>query len=692
MTKLKFLFFILLFNSHIGLSTKDSLYTAWGNTELHDTLRIAAFQSYIVQHFLYNNPDSAFKLANEYYLFAEERGLTRKMSTAMNIQGIARYFVGDYDESIKYYTRCLEYRESVGDESGVASVLNNIGNVYFDQADYAVALDYFFKSLKIEEKLGNEDGIGSSLNNIGLIYKEQGDFEEALSYYFKSLMLQSKAGNAMGESHALNNIGVIYLNQLKHDEALLYFNKSLKVNAGLENGTTALIKYNIGDILLDKKEYKKAIASFNEALKIQKEIGDIQGESATLNRIGWVKFSQNEQLEAIYYSEKALLLAKEFEGKNEIKKAAKNLYEFYLARQQSKQALEMFTLYIDTKNEIDNEKTSKELIRQSIAYDYEKKAIKDSLENRLLIELNETKLVSEREKKELAEHKNYYLYGGLLIALIMGGFVLSKYQVISKQKVIIERKSKEILYSIQYAKRIQMAILPSSKLITTYFKECFILYMPKDIVAGDFYWMKQRGDNLLFAVADCTGHGVPGAMVSVICNNGLNRAIREYGLLDPGEVLDKTREIVISEFEKSDKNVRDGMDIGFCTLNGNTLRYAGAHIPLWIIRNDELLEFKADKQPIGEYPKKSPYVTRTIQLQQGDMVYLASDGYSDQFGGVRNKKLKTKAFKKLLLDMRNRPMTKQQEMLGYAFNNWKGENEQLDDVCVLGFKYENPSV
>ena len=204
------------------------------------------------------------------------------------------------------------------------------------------------------------------------------------------------------------------------------------------------------------------------------------------------------------------------------------------------------------------------------------------------------------------------------------------------------------------------------------------------MVAGDFYWLEQKDGKILFAAADCTGHGVPGAMVSVVCNNGLNRSVREYGLTDPGKILDKTREIVISEFEKSEDDVQDGMDIALCTLAGNTLQYAGAHNPLWIIRNGEVLETKANKQPIGKYENLLPYTTHTIELQKGDSIYLFSDGYVDQFGGEKEKKFKSVAFKKLLLSIQEKTMEEQREFIDQAFETWRGDLEQIDDVCVIG--------
>ncbi len=250
----------------------------------------------------------------------------------------------------------------------------------------------------------------------------------------------------------------------------------------------------------------------------------------------------------------------------------------------------------------------------------------------------------------------------------------------------LKEKNIEILDSIAYAKRIQSAILPSTNQVQEHLKESFILYKPKDIVAGDFYWLEPVGEKLIFAAADCTGHGVPGAMVSVICNNSLNRSVREYDLDVPGEILDKTRELVINEFEKSEDEVKDGMDIALCSIENTTLQYAGAHNPLWIVRNDEIIEIKADKQPVGKFDNLKPYTTHTIELLKGDVIYLFTDGFYDQFGGKLGKKYKSVKFKKLLLSIQSKSMHEQHDYLEQEFESWKGELEQLDDVCVIGVR------
>ena len=350
-------------------------------------------------------------------------------------------------------------------------------------------------------------------------------------------------------------------------------------------------------------------------------------------------------------------------------------------------------MHIQYKDSLLNATTQSAAITQSLKYESDKQKALDNAENEKRIAVEK-----EKQKKQFIVLVIIIIASILILLLLI--IIYKRLRTTSKQKVIIEQQKQvvdkayikleevhnEITASIDYAKRIQNAILPPARLVKTYFTESFILYKPKDIVAGDFYWMEEVGDTILFAAADCTGHGVPGAMVSVVCHNALNRAVREYNLTEPGEILDKVRSIVVEEFEKSDEDVKDGMDIALCSLNGNRLKYAGAHNPLWIIRNNEIIETKANKEPIGKFQNKTSFTTHSFNLEKDDTIYIFSDGFVDQFGGEKEKKFKPANLRKLLIEVQAEPLLQQCQTINNVFENWKGDLEQVDDVCMIGVR------
>jgi serine phosphatase RsbU (regulator of sigma subunit) len=286
-----------------------------------------------------------------------------------------------------------------------------------------------------------------------------------------------------------------------------------------------------------------------------------------------------------------------------------------------------------------------------------------------------TKLVQTKSTEELVRLKRN-------LEVIISERTLELKKVLIK----VNKQKNEITESIHYAKRIQKAILPTEKLIKDYFDDFFIYYQPKDIVAGDFYWFEKVNNEIIFSVADCTGHGVSGAMVSIVCHNALNRSLCEFQLQEPAIILNKVKELVIETFEKSEEQVLDGMDIALCSLNPETkvLKYAGANNPLYIIRGDELLEIKPDRQPIGKYDVETSFTSHEFQLETGDTIYIFSDGFPDQFGGEKGKKFKYTPFKKLLLEVNKFPMNIRESKLREAYQNWKGKLDQVDDITIIG--------
>jgi len=262
---------------------------------------------------------------------------------------------------------------------------------------------------------------------------------------------------------------------------------------------------------------------------------------------------------------------------------------------------------------------------------------------------------------------------------------------IVEQKEEIEEKNRDITDSINYAKKIQDAMLPSSQDMASLFPDSFIFYHPKDIVSGDFYWLTEKDGKSLIAVADCTGHGVPGAFMSMIGNSLLNEIVNDKGILEPALILDQLKEGVIKALKQKGETgeSQDGMDIAFCTfdLKNNEVEFAGAYNSLYIIRENVMDEVKADRMPIGVYAGTDhKFTNNKVSIQKGDILYFFSDGFTDQSGGPRGKKFMRKRFKELILGIHEMTMPEQLDHLYTTFEEWKGDLEQNDDICMIGIK------
>jgi len=285
----------------------------------------------------------------------------------------------------------------------------------------------------------------------------------------------------------------------------------------------------------------------------------------------------------------------------------------------------------------------------------------------------------------------------VILVVLLGVVVFSRYKTkknlaakLEEKNRIIEEKNKDIVDSINYAKRIQEAILPEPAEFSSLFPESFVLYRPKDIVSGDFYWVGEKNGRIVLAAADCTGHGVPGAFMSMIGNAFLNEIVMEKGVVSPDEILGHLREKIMKALKQGGgSETRDGMDISLISMENGSgkLEYAGANNPLWVVRGKAVEDLKADKQPIGITAGDSlPFRKQSISVQKGDCVYLFTDGYADQFGGKDGKKFKYKPLQELLAGNSALPMNEQKKMLDRTFTEWKGNLEQVDDVLIIGFR------
>lgn len=650
-----------------------------------------------------------------------------------DLKGRAHQFKGWYyqdcsrfKEANAQYYKSLTFLKKAGNEQGIADAYGNIGNSYLDMDEFQKSLDYQQLSLSANEKIiakkpkkealiMAKEGRAYALHNIASIFEQIGLFDQALKYEYKSLDYELERKNMVGAAISYNTLGILHNSLKDKDSAIYYFKKSLEIYKkhkypyGL-----ASVMHNYALMENSDLSNKEQDQMLRKALEIRRSLGDIDGEMRLLLDVGLKRIDQlskdslNEILEVVYPH----ILGGELDHLSE---DYYQLYAYYKSRigdfDSAYSALES---YLDLKEISDVEKHANDLIARDIRFQWESKNLE-----------RENEFAAERlkDQEEINRQQNYIYLSviGLIVVLVSLFFIVQsnrrsrrtnellsqKNKLINDQKEIVEERNRSISDSINYAKRLQTAILPTPEEVNSQLPNSFLFFKPKDVVSGDFHWFEAKEEAIYIAVADCTGHGVPGAMVSVVCSNAMNQAVNEFGLTSPALILDKTRELVIQRFQKSGEVVVDGMDIVFCAVakNKQSLVFAGANNPLWIARKNQfidrnkydvptegaefsLIEIKGDKQPVGQYARMEPFKEQWVELFPGDTMYLSSDGFADQFGGERGKKFKYAALREFLLSIKNLSMHEQRDCLEQCFENWKGDLEQVDDLCVIGFSVD----
>ncbi len=677
---------------------------------------------------------------------AEKKSFLVTKALALNNIGYVHKSQGDIPRALEWYHESIKIQYEIGDKKGIATSLNNIGLVYRIQGDIPKALELILKGLKIREELGNQDDIANSLNNIGSIYLEQEDIPMALEWYHKSLRIREQLGDKKGIGTTLSNIAYVYKKQAENEEnpdsvrskfnkALEWYFKSLKINEEIgDKQGIAISLNNLGSMHENKAKREqspdsiadnlnKSLEWYDKSLKLREEIADKQGIANTLNNIGGIYFMQasvplnaSKSAEFLKKAEencrRSLDIAKDLSYQGMILKASQTLAEIYKAMAKAsyssgslaaaagryKQAVDMQELFKATSDRINNVEAQKLALKRQMQYEFEKK------ESAAKAKQDKKDALAKEEKQKQALIKNSLIIGFtfvlLLVLLIFKSYLqkqkankelAEKNVTIEEQKQIVEEKNKHITSSIQYAKRIQYALLASDTFLKKQLPEHFVLYKPKDIVSGDFYWAAAIDDKLVMITADCTGHGVPGAFMSLLNISYLHEAIIEKKINSPEKILDYIRAQIINSLnpEGSEVESKDGMDAVLCIFDFKNLwlRFACANNPLWVLRNKEVIIFKPDKMPVGlHYGEQKPFSLNTLGLRKGDIVYTFTDGYADQFGGEKEKKFKYKQLQKLLAANADKPMEVQKEILNKTFESWKGSLEQVDDVLIIGIR------
>ncbi|MEW6467996.1 MAG: tetratricopeptide repeat protein [Bacteroidota bacterium] len=670
----------------------------------HDTVLIKAYND-LCEEIYSSEVDSALQLCSlvvqltDKYLAGATGALKtfcfRERAQALNNLGAMLDYKGDSKNSIPLYKQSLELSMAINDLKQVARTFNNMGYAYKLLGNVTEALNHYEKSLEIKRQLNDSAGIANTLNNIGIILENNGELDQALMNYRQHLEISARQKNKRNMATALNNIATIYKKQKKYSDALDLYTQCMKLHeeTGNKRGI-AQVWNNMGNVYSLQDSVEKALEYYRKAYELAEAVREKSFIAIMLNNIGSCYGKLGRYALGESYSLKGLKVAREVKNPEWIRNAAETLKNIYTGWGKHKQALEMYDLYILMRDSMSNEQSRKSAIRQQIRHEYEMK----EAEARAAQEKKDLAHRAESEKQKLVI---YSVIGGLCLLsgfsfLLFKRFRITQRQkaIIEKQKLIVDEKNKDITDSIRYAKRIQDAILPSEESIRALLPDCFVLYKPKDIVSGDLYWVEQWGNKVFFAAVDCTGHGVPGAFMSIVAHNLLNEALLEQGIDRPALILNAMNKKLSRILkQRPDAKVRDGMDIALCAIDRKTLllEFAGAYNPVWIVGKEsrEVLEIQGDKQPVGHFTEGELklFSHREVQLKPGDCVYVFSDGYADQFGGEDGKKFKSRRLRESLASIAALPLREQKQSLEATFESWKGRLEQIDDVCVMGARF-----
>jgi len=601
--------------------------------------------------------------------------------------------VSRYDKSIEYYEEALRLARIEKDNDGISLNLNDLGTTCRKMGNYNRSLTCFLEALQITEKDKDKNSESAVLNNLGVTYFYLKEPHKTLAAFQRSIAIREEMGDKLGIATGCGNISNVYLSVGNTEKAVESVNRALAIyqELGVKRGVAAC-EQTLGMMYHNNKEYDLALKHYYSSLAIRKEFDDIHAAATLQSDIASTLSRQGKYKEAEESFFAALKVFREIKGDDYIKDTYFNLSDNYFSSKDYLNAYKYQKMYSMMNDSIFSKESSKQMSELQAKYETEKK------ENEIKI------LTAEKQVQDLAfnkqkQQKNFLMVGVFLV-LILVLVVFNRYQIktkahslLEKQNGIIAQKNKDITDSINYAKRIQDSMLPSLSNITKAFPSSFVLYKPKDIVSGDFYWFTQHDGLTFIAAVDCTGHGVPGAIMSMVGNDKLNYAVIEKKRSNPSEVLMQLNQSVKESLQQNQftdgSATNDGMDIAFCAfdLSNCKLSFAGANRPLYMVRNGEIKELTATKASIGgSTSSQQLFPSNILDVQKGDMVYLFSDGYPDQFGGEQGKKLMTRRFKEILLSIHEHPPEKQQVILESKFNEWKGSLEQVDDVLVIGIK------
>lgn len=557
--------------------------------------------------------------------------------------------LGNYTEALPYINKAFSMADSLNNAGLAATAYGEKGLLLMNIGEYDKAKECLLKEISIRKiKNASDSSIFGVYNNIAIIYAQSGQLPKAEEYFRLALQTAEKLNHSHGMGNGYNNLGVIKIMQGDLDSVMYY----------LKKGRDTRFKAN-----------------------------DIPNLSGSYNNYALFYLEAKKYPLAVKYADTAYQLAEKVHSQNAMVEVLDTYYNLYERIGDYKKALEFYRKRKEILEQTQNKKIDKKMSEYQASIDLQKKQ-EELNESRNQLLLKEEKESNQRIKINLMILMVVILAAGIFMVVNRNKKISTANKVISEQKQVIEEKHKDITDSINYAQKIQTALIISEKTLSSRVDNVFVMFKPRDIVSGDFYWYAEKNGYKLLAVADCTGHGVPGAFMSMIGITMLNQIVNEKGIISPAEILNKLRDGVIASLNQTSEEAgkRDGMDVSLIAWNANELIYAGANNPCVIISNSEIIELKPDKQPVGLYEKQQPFTEQKVELKTVESIYLFTDGIVDQFGGPDSKKVKIRLFKEWLKEIASYDSGRQKTELERKLNNWKQNVSQTDDILVIGIK------
>jgi len=620
---------------------------------------------------------------------------------ALRLLGYIEYNNKNYDEAVNYYERNLTVLQRIKDTKLFPNTYNSLGNVYMVKGNYMQALDYYLKCLEIVEKQNDKNGIATTASSIGKIYFYLVDYKQAITYYRLSLKMFVSIKDKLQEAQTYDNLAEVYRADGDHKTAMDYLLKSADIILDAGNEVQLATVYrNIGRNYYYAKQYDEADAHLQLSLMTSKKLNHTYGLAYDYTYLGSVYNAKGDYKKAIeLYTEAYTILTKVWE-------VPELLSEVTLGLSIANGALENYTeayLFHVRHKTLSDELTNKEKTKKIT-----------ELQMRFEFKQQQEKNVADLKRQKTIRN---FLFGGFVLVLLFAIYVFRSFRIkqrdnrllaaqkeeIQKQAAQLnitnselEKKNIQIMDSINYAKHIQDAILPTEHEFSKYLPDSFIYFRPRDVVSGDFYWFSIVDDLIVVAAIDCTGHGVPGAFMSMIGNTLLNEIINDKRITRPDIVLNELHIGVSNALRQTgeDSESEDGMDMALCCIDvaNKKILFAGAKNPMYVIKDRKLNIIKADYHSIGEIPIKKEikvrFTLKEIAIEPDTAIYMFSDGYMDQFGGTRDTKFNTPQFNELLINNFDLPMKEQKRVLDEAMKKWQGTTKQIDDMLVMGFRFK----